>query len=232
MSATSASATREQVILNHLPQVKITAARFHRRCPPEVLLEDLVSAGTVGLLEAYRRFDARRNLRFWTLAEHRIRGAILDYLRQVDPLPRGIRRFQKNRDSVSGRLAQDLQRQPADHDIARELGIAIERYRKLAAVAESRCVSLDAHCPDDGHPRDIPDPVASHERDCAVLSRTVEAAIRDLPGSERTVVIAIRNGDSNRAIADRLHVTEGRVSQIKSSALRHIRERLGVRTPA
>jgi RNA polymerase sigma factor for flagellar operon FliA len=230
--ATSASVSREQVILNHLPQVKITAARFHRRCPPEVLLEDLVSAGTVGLLDAYRRFDTRRNLRFKTLAEHRIRGAILDYLRQLDPLPRAIRRFQRDRDAARARLAHDHQREPSEHDIARELGIAVERYRKLAAVAESRCVSLDAQCPDHAHPHDLPDPVAVQERECGVLSRTVEAVILDLPGTERAVVMAMRNGDSNRAIAEQLHVTEGRVSQIKSSALRHLRDRLGIRTPA
>lgn len=65
--ATSVSLSREWVILNHLPQVRITAARFHRRCPPEVLREDLVSAGTLGLPDAYRRFDMGRNLRFKTL---------------------------------------------------------------------------------------------------------------------------------------------------------------------
>jgi DNA-directed RNA polymerase specialized sigma subunit len=75
--ATPAPKSREQVILDHLPQVKIIAARFHPRCPPQVLLEDLVR-GVVGLLDGYRRFDARRNLRFNTFAEHRIRGAIVE----------------------------------------------------------------------------------------------------------------------------------------------------------
>jgi RNA polymerase sigma factor for flagellar operon FliA len=227
--ATSASLSREQVILNHLPQVKIIAAKFHHRCPPEVLLEDLVSAGVVGLLDAYRRFDRSRNLKFKTLAEHRIRGAILDYLRQLDPLPRSIRSFQKYRDAATTRVAQHHQRQPSEYDIARELGIAVERYRKLAAVADSTWISLDAPRPEHAHLRDVPDPAALHER--TVLSRTVEAAIRDLPGDERAVVMAMRNGDSHRVIAERLHVAEGRVSHIKQCALQNLRARLGVIMP-
>ena len=73
---------RDQIILDHLPQVELLARRLHRRCP-QVELDDLISAGTVGLIQAVDRFDPSRNLKLKTLAEHRISGALLDYLRQV-----------------------------------------------------------------------------------------------------------------------------------------------------
>lgn len=90
---------RDQMILDHLPQVKLLAQRLHRRCP-QVELEDLISAGTVGLIRAVDRFDPSRKLKLRTLAEHRIQGALLDYLRQIDPLPRTVRAFQKRRDAI------------------------------------------------------------------------------------------------------------------------------------
>jgi RNA polymerase sigma factor for flagellar operon FliA len=91
---------RDQLILDHLPQVELLARKLHRRCP-QVELDDLISAGTIGLICAVDRFDPARNCKLKTLAEHRIRGAMLDYLRQLDPLPRAVRQFQKRRDAVN-----------------------------------------------------------------------------------------------------------------------------------
>jgi RNA polymerase sigma factor FliA len=232
MSAAAAKVcfSREQMIRDHLPQVKTVARKFHRRCPQEVLLEDLVSAGVVGVIEAYNRFDARRNLRFGTFAEHRIRGAIADYLRGLDPFSRELRRFQRERDAAMTRVRRRHARDASDEEIARELGIELDRYRNLAGLAQTSTFSLDAPGSESGFRREIPDPVDDARE--SVLMRAVECAIRDLRGPERAVIVAIRNGDSQRAIAERLRVTEGRVSQIKSSALRFLRTRLGVRTSA
>lgn len=91
---------RDQLILDHLPQVELLARKLHRRCP-QVELDDLISAGTIGLIGAVDRFDPARNCKLKTLAEHRIRGGMLDYLRQLDPLPRAVRQFQKRRDAVT-----------------------------------------------------------------------------------------------------------------------------------
>ena len=91
---------RDQLILDHLPQVELLARKLHRRCP-QVELDDLISAGTIGLISAVDRFDPVRNCKLKTLAEHRIRGAMLDCLRQLDPLPRAVRQFQKRRDAVT-----------------------------------------------------------------------------------------------------------------------------------
>jgi RNA polymerase sigma factor (sigma-70 family) len=97
MAAMMTKSNREELILSHMPQVRLLARRLHRRCP-QVELDDLISTGTIGLIRAIDRFDPNRNLKLKTLAEHRIRGAMLDYLRHIDPLPRSVRRFQKQRD--------------------------------------------------------------------------------------------------------------------------------------
>jgi RNA polymerase sigma factor for flagellar operon FliA len=88
---------REEPILSHMPQVKLLAQRLHGRCH-QTEFDDLMSVTTIGLIQAVDRFDPNRHLKLKTLAEHRIRGALLDYLRHIDPLPRSVRCFQKQRD--------------------------------------------------------------------------------------------------------------------------------------
>src|SRR5579859_5557250 len=142
MSSVSAIAyrDREHTILNHLSQVKILALRVYRRCPPGVLLEDLVSAGTTGLIEAVDRYDPGRNVQLKTLAEHRIRGAMFDYLRQLDPLPRSVRRFQRSREAAATQLEQRLGRGPSENEVAQEIGLSIEKYRQFARVVQAGSV--------------------------------------------------------------------------------------------
>jgi RNA polymerase sigma factor FliA len=147
MSTVAVSTThdREQLILTHLPQVHLLAARQHRRCPPEVLLEDLISAGTIGLIQAVDRYDPSRNLKLKTLAEHRIRGAMLDYLRKLDPLPRSVRNFVRRRDEARVQLERQLGRSPEPAEIAAILGLSIERYRRLECIVRAaKTVHLDA----------------------------------------------------------------------------------------
>jgi RNA polymerase sigma factor FliA len=144
VSSLEASA-REQLILAHLPQVHLIATRMHHRCPQQVDIDDLVSVGTLGLIQAVDRFRPQRGCLLKTLAEHRIRGAILDYLRKLDPLPRSARRFVKERDKAALLLQSELGRMPEPAELAHALGLSIERYRKLAwAVPAAQVVSLEA----------------------------------------------------------------------------------------
>lgn len=132
---------REELILSHIPQVELLARRLHRRCP-QVELEDLISAGTIGLIRAVDRFDPARNLKLKTLAEHRISGALLDYLRHVDPLSRNVRRFQKQRDAIiEERLASGEILCHAH--IARMLGVSLQKYLALSRmIAAAEPVSI------------------------------------------------------------------------------------------
>jgi RNA polymerase sigma factor FliA len=218
---------REQVILDHLPLVKSIATGVHRRCPSEVLHEDLVSAGVVGLLQAYQRFDKRRKLKLRTLAAHRIRGAMLDYLRDLDPLPRDLRRFHKKRENVIARLSSVCCAQPSEEDIAQEMALPLGRYRILVQAAQDCGVSLDATGHDGGPPLELmtPDHQVTERR---ALCRQLQDAIERLPTSDRRVMTALKAGESAREIADRLRVTEGRISQIKNRAIRRLRIELAV----
>lgn len=218
---------REQVILDHLPLVKSIATGVHRRCPSEVLHEDLVSAGVVGLLQAYQRFDKRRKLKLRTLATHRIRGAMLDYLRELDPLSRDLRQFQKKRETAVARLSSGFGAQPSEEDISQEMALPLRRYRILAQAAQDGVVSLDATGHDGSPPLELTTP--AHEvTERRVLCRQLQDAIERLPTSDRRVMTALKAGESAREIADRLHVTEGRISQIKNRAIRRLRMELAV----
>ena len=135
---------RDQLILDHMPQVRLIATRMQRRCPPCVELDDLVSAGTIGLIQAVDRFDPARGFKLKTLAEHRIRGAMLDFLRKLDPLPRAVRYFVRQRHTIVVRLRESLGRWPDDTELAQALGITVERYRRLIlTVRVSQTVSLE-----------------------------------------------------------------------------------------
>ena len=210
-----ASREREQSILAHLPQVKLLARRIHRRCPPSVLLEDLESAGVTGLIEAANRYDRRRNVKFKTLADHRIRGAMLDYLRSLDPLPRAVRRFVRDRDTTTVHLQHGRDCCPSETEIAATLGVSMERYRRLSQLAHaSDTVSLDsqdAHVSCDGTPH------------TATWLREVDHAIQALPSRERSVILSLRDGYAVAEIASRFEVTPGRVSQIKKEAIIRLR---------
>jgi RNA polymerase sigma factor FliA len=136
---------REGLILSHLPQVELLARRLHRRCP-RLELDDLISAGTIGLIQAVDRFDPSRNLKLKTLADHRIRGAMLDYLRQIDPLPRNARQFQKQRDAVIPEFAK-IGEIPTCEQIAQALGISMRRFVRLSVmITASERLSLTG-CP-------------------------------------------------------------------------------------
>jgi RNA polymerase sigma factor FliA len=187
-SIASAAREREQSILNQMPQVKLLAARLYRRCPANVLLEDLVSAGVTGLIEATDRYDPRRKVKLKTLAEHRIRGAMLDYLRKLDPLPRAVTSFIRDRESATGELEQRLYRAPSDDEVAAFLSIPIERYRRLSRIAQSgEMLHLDQRGEAFRSAREIP---ASDDWTpyTIALIRALDLAVESLPERERTVI--------------------------------------------
>lgn len=119
---------REQLILEHLPQVRLIARRIHERLPESVNLDDLVSTGVVGLISAIDRFDAAHNVKLKTYAEYKIRGAILDSLRGLDWAPRQQRKRSKQIESAILAIEQRVHRSPAEDEIAAELGLSLEEY--------------------------------------------------------------------------------------------------------
>src|SRR5580698_9438836 len=124
------AATREQLILDHLPQVNWIATRIHEKLPGNTNLEDLISIGIIGLINAIDNFDATLNVKLKTYAEYRIRGAILDGIRGMDGIAPHKRKKLKRVQAALATLEQRLQRAPVEEEIAAELGIGHREYQE------------------------------------------------------------------------------------------------------
>lgn len=184
-----------------------------------MLLEDLVSAGVTGLMEAANRFDGSRNIQFKTLAEHRIRGAMLDYLRSLDPLPRSVRRFIRDRDTAIAQWKQSTGAHPSEDEIAAKMGLDSDRFRQLSQIGRAGDpVILGPHNDpsiSDGNP------------EAAAEWREVDQAIRALPEPERIVILAFLEGRSLGEIGQSAGLTAAGVSRMKLQAIARLRIALG-----
>src|SRR3984893_1047287 len=131
---------RERLILEHLPQVRWVATRIHEKLPDATCLEDLISIGIVGLINAIDNFDPQFNVKLKTYAEHRIRGAILDSIRGLDGVPAHKRKRLKEIELAIGHVENRLQRTATDEEIAAELNIPLSEYQD--SLLELRGVTL------------------------------------------------------------------------------------------
>src|ERR1700690_271622 len=127
----SKTAKRDRVILEHLPLVKAIAVRVHENLPVHVDLDDLVHAGILGLFDAASKFNPDKQVVFSSYAKHRIKGAILDSLRQLDWASRDMRRRHKQVEAATRDLAAELQRNPTEQEVATKLGMDAERWRSM-----------------------------------------------------------------------------------------------------
>lgn len=134
---TSELDVRNDIIMRELPQVQYIASRILERLPQQVELCDLVNAGVIGLLEAYRAFDSTKNAQFSTFAKFRIRGAILDSLRALDWGSRGIRRKAREIGEATSKLESTLGRSPNSEEVATELGISLSSLNEVQSELSS-----------------------------------------------------------------------------------------------
>src|ERR1700723_1422927 len=125
------SGEQERVLLEHLPIVRFLARRIHERLPQHVDIEDLVSAGVVGLMDAFSKFDPAKKVQFRSYAQFRIRGAILDSLRTLDWSPRDLRRKGRAIEQAIRSLTVRLGRTPSEQEIAGELQMELGDYQQL-----------------------------------------------------------------------------------------------------
>src|SRR6202021_1735304 len=122
---------QERVLLEHLPIVRFLARRIHERLPQHVDIEDLVSAGVVGLMDAFSKFDPGKKGQFRSYAQFRIRGAILDSLRTLDWSPRELRRKGRAVEEAIRSVTQRVGRAPSEQEIAKEMEITLTEYQML-----------------------------------------------------------------------------------------------------
>jgi RNA polymerase sigma factor for flagellar operon FliA len=230
---------REQLILEHLPQVKLIARRIHERLPGSVSLDDLISTGVVGLIAAIDRYDATHDVKLKTYAEYKIRGAILDSLRGLDWAPRQQRRRAKLIEAAIASLEQEFQRTPAEEEIAAHLGLPVAEYQNwLSEVRGLTLGSLEnAGTEEDGcdllrYLADKDEHWPSQIVERAELERTLAQAIEKMPHLERTVLALYYYEEMTlREIAKIVDLHESRISQLKSQAILRLRSYMQKRWP-
>ncbi len=222
----------DQEVLQLLPLVRKIARRAVSYLKPPLSFEDLVSAGTVGLLKAARDFDASHEAEFKTYAYIRIKGAVLDELRRASLLPAGVHRQLRTALELSRKIAEQTGRPPTDEELAGQLGVSVaEVYDLFENARAQRFISLDAL--DEGQPvlGDLlpTEPSEAPDRllEKAELVEELTKAIREL--DERRVQIIVLYYQQHltmKQIADVLEITESRVSQLHASALFTLAARL------
>jgi RNA polymerase sigma factor for flagellar operon FliA len=229
-------AARDSLLARHLPLVHHVARQVLPKLSAEVSLDDLVSAGSIGLINAVDSFDPSRGLAFSTYAAPRIRGAILDDLRRCDHVPRSIRRKQRRIAAAEEDLSGTLDRKPDARETAARIGIDVETFWRWKADTEDTVyVSLDqpalrlegASVPasevlQGSSGAEIEDRI-NHDEEVRVL----RDEIMKLQDRERMVLSLYYLEELKlREIAEVLGLTESRVSQIRSKAILTLRERM------
>ena len=226
---------REELLAEHISLVHHVARQIHRRVSSDVELDELVSAGTMGLIEALERFDPTRGLAFSTFAVPRVRGAILDELRRIDHVPSSMRRRTRTLSTARETLRHELGREPAGEEVAQMLGLDLPTLWKLEAEAEGTMrVPLDGFGSEDGDDAPHAQPMSAEDhsgvedritldQETAILRET----ILRLSQQERTVLTLYYFEELKlHEIATVLEVTESRVSQIRQKAVTKLRVEL------
>jgi RNA polymerase sigma factor for flagellar operon FliA len=228
---------REEVIIRYSPMIKYVANRIAMRLPPHIEVDDLISVGVLGLMDAISKYDSSRGAKFKTYAEFRVRGAILDELRAMDWVPRSIRQKASSVDKVVQSLQVKLSRSPEDQEVAKEMGVSLEQFH--ATLNETKSIpvfSLDdlGIAKDSGEQQSLLDCLAGKaDADPQTQIRLIELkeiiakAIDTLPEKERLMVSLYYYEElTMKEIGAVLEITESRVSQIHSKAVYRLRTKL------
>ncbi|MFQ5717247.1 MAG: FliA/WhiG family RNA polymerase sigma factor [Nitrospinales bacterium] len=227
----------EQVITEYAPMIKYVANRIALRLPPHIEVDDLISVGVLGLIDAIKKFDPNRGAKFKTYAEFRVRGAILDELRAMDWVPRSVRQKAASLEGVCHQLRAKLGRMPTDEEVAEKMGLSLDEFFETLNQTQSMPIlSLE----DLGFSKDERD--QKNLLDCLAgksdadpqtqlrlneLKRVIAKAIDSLPEKERLMISLYYYEElTMREIGEVLGITESRVSQIHSKAVFKLRAKL------
>lgn len=228
------AADREKMLIEHMSTVRYLARRIHERLPQHVELDDLVSAGVVGLIDALSKFDYAKKVQFKSYAQFRIRGAILDSLRTMDWSPRELRRKGRAVEESIRVLTHRLGRAPAEHEIAKEMELELAQYQQLLGDLKGLEIgSLHVERSEDSGDEELAYIPGSPDEDplfrClqGEMKQRLADAIEELPEKERMVLTLYYYEElTMKEIGVTLGVVESRVSQIHSSAVVRLRTAL------
>jgi RNA polymerase sigma factor for flagellar operon FliA len=227
---------REKIILHYLHLVRYVVSRLPISLPVSIAQEDLISYGTMGLMEAVERFDVERGLKFETYAVTRIRGSIIDQLRFQDWIPRGVRKRTRDLSEAYVRLEESLGRAPTDEELAAELGVSKNKIQTILAESNNLVLSLDDTWGDDSGSGSIsmidtvvdknsPDPQGEFE--AGELRQRLAEAIASLPEREKLLVALYYHENMTlKEIGEIICVSESRVCQLHAQAILRLRQRL------
>jgi len=212
-------------ISSHLPLVRKVAYRMMSKVPKTVDIDDLISAGVLGLIGALRQFDEKKGIPFDKYAEMRIRGAMLDELRAMDQMPRTMRKRSKTIEDAINILSQELGRAPSVHEVARKLGLekedleeAMQGFREPGIVQLEEAERGFVHTV--GDEGDGPESLIMAKE----TAKAVMKALERITAKQRQVVIFhYFEGLTFPEIAEIMEITEGRVSQLHASAMKRLR---------
>ena len=228
--------TKEQVVVKYASLVKYLAQKIAIRLPANIELDDLISAGVIGLMDAVDKYDHTRDNKFKTYAEFRIRGAMLDELRSQDWVPRSVREKAKQLERVFAKIEQAKGRPALDNEVCEEMKISPDEFAEL--LNEVRSVSLlnydDINSLAKTDKKSVVGLIESGRLNnpFAEVSKTnlkgmVEKAITDLPEKQRLVLALYYYEEMNlKEIGKVLEVTESRVSQLHTQAILRLKAKL------
>ncbi|HYO83006.1 MAG TPA: FliA/WhiG family RNA polymerase sigma factor [Bryobacteraceae bacterium] len=235
-------AVRDRLVMEHLGLVRSIALRVRETLPVHVELDDLIHSGILGLMDAAARFDADKQVSFAGYAKFRIRGAVLDSLRELDWASRDLRRRSRELDTAVHELVGELGRNPTEDELSARLGLPVTATRNLlhelhsaaTVSADSRTSgSADLPMPDyASSPELMPDRIFRHQESRGALQWAMQA----LPPRYREVLVQYYENDlTMKEIGAQLGINESRVSQIHKAALEKMSSALsaaGIRSSA
>jgi RNA polymerase sigma factor for flagellar operon FliA len=226
---------RERILLEQLPQVRYLARRIHERLPRHVPLDDLVHAGVIGLIDALNKFDLSKHVQFSSYAKFRIRGAILDSLREMDWGPRELRRKARKIEEAHRKLSLALNRAPSESEMAAELSLELKEFQLLLGELDGLEVgSLRVESPWDGKEEDLCDYLPNAPEDTPFfrclrteMKELLARVIAELPQKEQQVLSLYYFEElTMKEVGAVLGIGESRVSQVHSLAVVRLRARL------
>ncbi len=227
---------KDEIIREYAPLIKFIAQKIAVRLPSNIELDDLISAGVIGLMDAIDKYDPTRDNKFKTYAEFRVRGAILDELRSQDWVPRSIRDKAKLLDRTMAALENDLGRTATEEEVAKALNVTIEEFHDL--VNQVRPVSLlsidEAQTFSNVDKKSILNILEGsklnnpyNQLNLKSVKEVIAQAIEELPERQRLVLSLYYYEDLNlKEIGQVLRVTESRVSQLHAQAVQRLRVKL------
>jgi RNA polymerase sigma factor for flagellar operon FliA len=231
------SSERNEIFLKYIPLLKFIAGRIAMRLPPHIDINDIISAGALGLIDAVEKFDETKGIKFKTYAEFRVWGAMLDSLRNMDWVSRSVRKSATVLEKAFAELEKRFNRPATDEEIAEELGVELDEVYDMVAQANGiSLLSLEMISAGNDLRLKLIDCLSDENLNPLSILKMEEVKdevaeyINELPGRERMVVSLYYYNDlTMKEVSEVMEITESRVSQLHSRAIIRLRGKINTK---